>query len=205
MKQILLIFVAFITVPLTAKPQRAIHKNNYKQLPKIYGRRDSLVRFVTPGKNYTYWEFDDGEMDTTKNGTVLFSSGVKPAGVNFKDPQGNMFRGCLPSFCYKYIAYVYNGKVGYITSDAGFIDFMGEINSLPKAVILASLKDNVYADDDKRGGSYLETKNGYELILTRYIFCPMTKVAVHYTIDSKGIKNKADRGAFSKSKDCEVI
>lgn len=182
------------------------HKQNtYKQLPKIYRDRDSLVRSVVADKNYTYWEYVEGGIDTTKEGYVIFSKGKRPDSVKFKDPGGSLFIGCLPAFCYKYIAYVYNGKVGYIISNEQFIEFMGDIDNLQEAVLLAELKTGVYPDQSKKGGAYLQAKGLYEIILTKETLCPNTKEAFHFTIDTKGIVKKVSKGIYFKSPACIVI
>jgi len=206
MKFLFIVVVAILFSPFTVLSQSHPAKHSpYKKFPEIYQHRDSLIRFITPDKNYTYWEYDDGGMDTTKDGTIIYSSGIKPAGVTFKDPQGSMLMGCLPAFCYKYIAYVHNGKVGYISSDKGLRDFMGPIDNLEKAVLLAEIMENLFPDEDKRGGSYLATAKGYDLILTNYILCPITKEAFRVTIDTKGIVKKVKLRAYSKSTDCAEI
>jgi hypothetical protein len=182
------------------------HKqNDYKQLPKLYRDRDSLVRFVVPDKNYTYWQFVEGGMDTTREGHVIFCKGKKPDSIQFKDPKGSFLMDCLPGFCYKYIAYVYNGKVGYITSDEQFIEFMGDIDDLQEAVLLAEIKTGYYPDERKRGGEYLKSKGLYEVILTKEMLCPNTKEAIRFTIGSKGIIKKVSNGVYFKSIACIVI
>jgi hypothetical protein len=180
-------------------------KNNFKQLPPIYHQRDSLIRYVTPDKNYTYWEYVEGGMDTTKEGYVIFSKGKRPDSVKFKDPRGSLFIGCLPAFCYKYIAYIYNGKVGYITSNAEFVKFMGSIDNLEEAVLLAEITKNVYPDELKKGGAFMKTANGYELILTEYILCPQTKEAVHLVIKHDGSVQQKKKWIYEKDEGCAVI
>lgn len=178
---------------------------NYKQIPDTLRSRDKLIKYVIPDKNYTYWEFDRGEMDTTRSGKVIFSIGKKPEGIVIKDPRGSMFSGCLPAFCYNYIAYVYNGKVGYITNDKDFISFMGKIDNFQEAILLAITSEGLYPDPNKKGGAYLTTPTGFQLLLTKYTLCPQSKQAVQVTISSEGIIKKTARNIFYKTKDCLVI
>jgi len=188
-----------------AQTHKAATASAYKKIPDSLRYKEKLIKYVKPDKNYTYWEFDEGEMDTTKSGHVIFSSGTKPEGIVIKDPQGSLFAGCLPAFCYKYIAYVYNGKVGYITSNIDFISFMGSIDNLQEAILLAQILDDVYPDTDKRGAGYLITPAGYRLVLTKYNLCPESKQAIKITIDTKGIIKKEPGVVFYKTTGCAVI
>jgi len=83
------------------------------------------------------------------------------------------------------------------------MDFMGPIDNLTKAA--TEVIENLYPDKEKRGGAYTKTQDGYELVLTNYILCPMTKEAFLVIVNRKGIVRKIKRSVYSKSADCAVI
>jgi hypothetical protein len=201
----ILVFECYFNVGAQIKSGK---NNGYVQFPDSYRSRDTLVRHVIPDKHYTYWEFDAGQFDTTKNGRVLFSKGVKPTGVEFKDPRGHMLQACMPGFCYKYIAYVYDGKIGYINSDAGLKQFIGNVDNLYEAVLMAELSLGIFidVDSDARGGSYKPDTNGsFNFILTHFILCPMSKEAVQVIVTKDGAVKEIKRKTYHKEKDCAVI
>jgi hypothetical protein len=204
-RSLIIVVLNLLTLSVFGQKHAEINMRKYKPIPSAFRNRDQLIKYVTPDKNYTYWEFDEGEMDTTKSGTIIFSSGTKPDGVVIKDPRGTMFLGCLPGSCYKYIAYVYDGKVGYITNNKDFISFMGRIDNLQEAILLAEISSGLYPDDNKKGGAYLITPTGYQLFLTNYIMCPETKQAIQVDISLKGITKKTYRGVYYKTKKCSII
>lgn len=207
MKNSFILFCLLLSLLSAAAAQthKVTSLKNYKQLPDTLSRRAKLIKYVIPDKSYTYWEFDEGGMDTTRSGPVLYSSGKKPDGIVIKDPRGSMFRECAPSYCYKYIAYVIDGKVGYITTDKDFIAFLGRIDNLQEAVLLAETQENLYPDQDKRGSGYQITPTGYNLILTLYNLCPETKQAIKVSVGPKGIIKKQPGEVYYKSGDCAVI
>ena|ERR1700744_4805416 len=207
MKNLLSFFIIFLlaTIAVSGQSKTRFSLKDFKKIPVQYLQYDSLPKYIHPDKNYTYWEYDDGQMDTTKPGRLLFSTGTKPPGLVLKDPRGYMLAGCLPAFCYKYIAYVYNGKVGYITNNNDLIAFMGKIDNLAEAMLLANLTDNVFPDANKQGGAYRITPNGYEVIMTKYELCPGSKQAIQYNFDGKGITKKIKRKVYDRSGGCAVI
>lgn len=178
---------------------------SFLKIPRKYLNRDSLPKYIIPDKSYTYWEYDEGQMDTTKPGALIFSSGIKPPGLILKDPRGMMLAGCLPSFCYKYIAYVRDGKVGYIKDNPSLAAFIGKIDNLPEAILIAHLADGVFPDDSKEGGAYKIIPNGIDLVLTQYSLCPQSKQAIEYIFGGKGIVKKIKRRVYDKTGGCAVI
>ena len=199
MKYLALICVALIICSF--KP-----RSRFKKFPKDFDNVDSLIRFVTPGKNYTYWAFCQGPASEF-NSIVVFSNGTKPDSIKFKSARTGLFGGCEPIVCFNYIEYIDNGKVGYITTPAEFKEFLGSIDNLQEAVLLA--KSQYYLDiDDKnrKGGSFILENGIYKLRLVRYHLCPDTKESIEVTIDrSDGNSKTLSRGTYYKSKQCTVI
>jgi hypothetical protein len=187
------------------KTHQTISLKNYTKIPDTLYSRENLAKYVIPDKNYTYWELDEGESDTTKSGTVLFSRGAKPTGIVIKDPRGSLFMGCLPAFCYKYIAYVYEGKLGYITNNKDFITFMGKIDNVQEAILLAGILEDVYPGDKKIGGAYLITKTGFQLLLTKWNLCPEYQQTIQVDVGPNGITRRMKRKIYYKPGGCAMI
>jgi hypothetical protein len=200
---IALIIVISPSIGLSQK--RTVKENNYIQFPKKYQYRDSLVKYIVPDKNYTYWEYARGFGNAKiRERVVLYSSGTKPGGVTFKNPEAGFFPSA-PVYSDRYIAYIYDGQVGYITSESDFLKFIGSIDNLEEATLLAELKEKVYPDASKKGGAYLKTGKGYELILTTGKLCPETKEAIQITIKQDSVVKRISKGVYFKTDDCAII
>jgi hypothetical protein len=172
MKRRIILFIIFSATIFTAFSQS--HKfsyTGYKLLPSACRDRDSLIRFIIPDKSYSYWNYVDAD-PSPGYGSVRFSQGIKPAGVTFIKPADGFFSGCVPSWCSHFIAYVYQGKLGYITSEEQLTGFLAHIDNLQEAVLLAELSNIGYVDTNLRpkGASYKLTKDGYDLILMNHNF-----------------------------------
>jgi hypothetical protein len=207
MSRQILLFIIFGTTAFTAFSQS--HKfsyTGYKLLPSVCRHQDSLIQFIIPDRPYSYWEYVDAD-PSPGYGSINFSQGVKPAGVTFTKPADGFFTGCLPAWCSHFIAYVYQDKVGYVTSEKQLTQFLGHIDNLQEAVLLAELSGVGFVDTNLRpkGASYKPTKDGYDLILMNYQLCPQTWKAVRVIINQDKVLKKTNLGIYHTEPGCAVI
>jgi len=177
--------------------------NGYKKIPDGFDDPDNLIKMVHPDKDYTYWQFCKWPAEKD---FVIFSSGKNPGNITFDPPFGGLFTGCMPAMCYKYISYIYKGKIGYVNTPEQLKQFLGRIDNLEEALLLARSAEDLDIDNDERkGGSYFIEKNGYHLLLMHYKSCPQTKESIFLRIEKdSGIVQKVNLGAYFKSKNCIV-
>ncbi|RLJ76976.1 hypothetical protein BCL90_2034 [Pedobacter alluvionis] len=93
---------------------------------------------------------------------------------------------------YFYIAYIENDSVKLVTNKTQLIRFIGKIDNLEEALLLAEL-DNLEVDYTRDiGGSYKKTKKGFEFYLTKFYKCPVKTEPYRVSIDIAGdIKAKS--------------
>ena len=204
MKQLL-----FMLLILCASSTVFAQKNRlkgYKQFPASFRHRDSMIRYITPDTACTYWEFDMS-FGSAKHKKVIFSKGIKPDSVKFEYPGGDMLTECMPGYCNHFIVYIRNGKVGYVNSDRGFRKFIGHIDNVAEAALVAEVYLGLfnYIDSDPRGGSYKLVKNGFDLKLCHYELCPETKSSYHIVVSRDGKVEAKDYEVYYQSKDCVEI
>jgi len=178
--------------------------DGYKKLSQEFNYEDKLIKYVIPNKKYTYWAF----CRNLDSDTVIYSFGKKPKGIKLESPILNgLFVGCLPVMCSKYIAYVDNGKVYYVENAEEFKVFLGAIDNLQEAVLLARVEEDLQVDEnDMRGGAFLiKSDSIYNLRLMRYISCPETEQSVYLKIEKhKGITDTSTLNSYYKGKGCIV-
>ena len=97
----------------------------------------------------------------------------------------------------------------FVTSTEDFIKFIGPIDNLEEAALLGEFSGGftnpLFIALQKKGGAYLKTTNGYEVILTHGETCPVSDEAIKLIIDKKGIIKKESLGIYYKSTDCFKI
>ena len=170
----------------------------FKKLPKSFLDRDNLIKNIDPDKQYTYWEYCSGGIGLD---FVTFKKGVRTGESAFKNPGEGFFRGCLPSYCYRYIAYIRNDTIGYVTNAQELKKLLGRINTLEEAVLLAEVSGELDVDNNLSGGSYREYNNGYILKLMKHTFSPETKQSIYLKIDrEKGIVQERTLNTYYRSR-----
>lgn len=174
--------------------------SDYHRFPDSFRDRDTLVDAIHPNKNYIYWEYKSGGDDF---GQHRYTRGKKPKGLIFKDPGDGIFHGCLPGRCYSYICYVDNGEVKYVTTAKQFKDFVGAIDNIEEAVLLAEVTWHVSIDEESRGGSYFQKDTVYNLQLMKFVPCPFTRESIYFRIEkNSGIVQKKSLGIYSDKGGC---
>jgi hypothetical protein len=164
-----------------------VDNNGYKPYPKGCNSKEELVKYLKPDQQYVYWGYYESRfgLNASKQKDVLYSHGSIPGVQKIKDPGGTLFIGCLPAVCYKYIAYADSGEIKYITSNKALIRFVGQIDNLQEAILVAYAKG--YYIDDSYGMGYRETAGVYEIMVKREIMCPRTMEMYLLTYSKKGI------------------
>jgi len=175
----------------------------YSRIPeKFYP--EEIIKAVKPDKNYIYWAFCRWPADKD---TIIYSRGKRPNGLKLDPPLlGTLYQGCMPAWCFNYVITVKDGRTTFITTKENFCKFLGTIENLEEAVLLATATQDLGIDENNRkGGAYMTTANGYNLHLMHYTSCPESRESVLIKIDKdKGVLQKTKLDAYYKGKDCIV-
>lgn len=182
-----------------------------------------LFKKVIPSKKHDYWELRFSYIDKD---TVIFSVPEPPRRLKNKAVYGlspydsimmggnsferrmyeqeelRMFNGfftqCAPLRCYYNILTINNDTVKI----ADPIRFIGRIDNLEEALLIAALYGYNWDSNDKRGGAYKKTQEGYEFYLMRYQTCPVTYESVKARVKLNGEFSYVNLGAYKKTDDC---
>jgi len=175
--------------------------DGYSRIPEKFYTAE-IIKAVKPDKNYTYWAFCQWPQNT-----IIYSSGKKPNSLK-PDPHvvGDIYPGCQPILYVNYIIAEIDGKIIYITKKQDFAKFLGHIDNLEEAVLLATATQNVGIDENNRkGDGYIITDSGYSLHLMHYENCPESRQSVLIKIDKdKGVLQRTKLDIYYKGKDCIV-
>ena len=180
-------------------------KDKFLKIPYSlkYNYLDSLGTKVNPNKNYEYWQyatFYQGYGDQKVKYTVLKQGGdtslrkiinekinpIKTIGI---------FQGGHPSYRCNYAVIIENQKVNYIKSEDEFRTFLGNIDNLEEAILLARTYEYILGSDINVS-EYRKVGNSYELHLGKYHDYPRSLESVELKIGYDGTIKTKSLGIF---------
>jgi hypothetical protein len=217
----LIIIVLFVLTSCQKKEERnniiVVNENEMnKRTPNFlkinysvkYNYRDSMAKHINPNKKYQYWQYAAYHhgMDNKIRHTILKQGGDlslrKKINEKFSPPYSvGIFHGGHPSFRCNYVSTIDNEKINYLKSEEEFRDFLGTIDNLEEAMLLAYTY-GYQLDNDIRGSEYRKVENGYELHLMKFNDNPTYKESVEIRINKNGYIKTKSLGIYCEGRDC---
>ncbi len=124
-------------------------KNKLNQpiaIPTTLSFRGNLITKITPNEDYNYWEYITviGERRGTENvfnKYRIISRGNKKWGEAYLNEiaKDGFVENYQKSLGYSYIAYIDHGKIRYITEEKKLKPFIGLVDNLQEALLIAQL------------------------------------------------------------------
>ncbi len=190
--------------PDTSKPIK-FQKINYSLR---YNYFDSLGKKINPNKAYQYWQYatlrswvidtiqytilKEGGNTSLRNRISQKINPIKVVGI---------FQGGHPSYRCNYAIYIENEKVNYIKTEDEFRTFLGTIDNLEEALLLARTY-GYRLDNDIKASEYREIDDGYELHLMKFNEFPATKEAIEIKIKKDGSIKTKSLGIYCEGQKC---
>jgi hypothetical protein len=184
--------------------QKAV-PSDFKKIPEILDNIDLLYPFIVPDKAYQYWRVLSNDTDYEK--AVIYESQAPDfMTINEPVPERGFFQKCIGNNCFSYILACKNERSEYFSNEEQLRDFIGTVDNLPEALLIA-----------KAYGYSIDTKNrftGTYKIDDRHIYlyalqskgCPVIKESFLITINRKTGKLEAkSKGIYSKNEDCSTL
>lgn len=86
-----------------------------------------------------------------------------------------------------YLITIKNGNIDYITEMDKLLSFLGEIDTMEEALLIARINGFGVDFDNPKGGSYRKTKDGFEFLLMDGASLPKIEFIQHWVkVDKKG-------------------
>lgn len=188
------LFSAQITVP-----------DDYKKIPDILDTTEYLYPFVIPDKSYQYWRVLTNDSDPDK--AILYESQAPLfMTINEPAPEKGFFQKCMGNNCFSYILACKKERTVYFSNEQQLRDFIGTVDNLPEAILLA--KTYGYSIDTKNRftGSYKMEDHSISLFVLQSKGCPVIKESFLIKINRKTGKLEAkSNGIYSKSENCITL
>ncbi|MDQ0969764.1 hypothetical protein QFZ20_005167 [Flavobacterium sp. W4I14] len=186
-------YYLFIISLLLLSCNRKIEQG-FEKIPLGMNSTEALIRAIRPNKDYQFWVcIREGYLRNTEiitgKGDISYLMNNK-----FDDPKlgfiYKMWQG------YFYIAYIENNHLKLAINKAQLINFIGKIDSIEEALLIADI-NNLSVDYERDiGSSYKKVKDGYEFYLVKFHKCTVRTEPFKVNIDTLGNYKARSLGFF---------
>ena len=186
-------YYLFIISLLLLSCNRKIEQG-FEKIPLGMNSTEALIRAIRPKKDYQFWVcIREGYLRNTEiitgKGDISYLMNNK-----FDDPKlgfiYKMWQG------YFYIAYIENSHLKLAINKAQLINFIGKIDSIEEALLIADI-NNLSVDYERDiGSSYKKVKDGYEFYLVKFHKCTVRTEPFKVNIDTLGNYKARSLGFF---------
>jgi hypothetical protein len=158
---VLIYIVAFLSFN-SCVPSQEYQSLEYNWKQDIIGQ---LGIGFKPEKNNTQWALLKGN-NFYKTSIVLFNNSNMEE-KNLKYSPDGFFHGCHPTGCSYYIVTKRKDNIEYINDEDSLLKFLGEIDSVEEALLIAIMNGFQIDPNNKKGSSYRVTSNTFEFSLMK--------------------------------------
>ncbi|MBC5836250.1 hypothetical protein G6N05_15285 [Flavobacterium sp. F372] len=170
-----------------------------------YNYLDSIGKKIIPNENFNYWAYStyyerygDGKISQT----ILKEGGNKilKKSITEKFKPYGIFEGGHPSYRCNYVTIIENQKVKYIRTDEELRNFIGDIDNIEEAILLARTY-GYQLDTELKARQYKKIENGYQLRLMKYHEFPLSKELIDVKIQKNGFIKTRSLGIYKKGRE----
>lgn len=156
---------------------------DYRKIPEILDNPELLYPFIMPDKKYEYWSVLRNNPDPDK--AIIYESQT-PDFMTLNDPapEKGFFQKCLGEDCFSYILACEKGKTKYFFTEQQLRDFIGSVDNLPEAVLIANTYGYIVDTSNTLSSSY-KTDEKHILLYVTKLTNSTNKQSYLVTIDRK--------------------
>lgn len=110
---------------------------DFKKIPEILDNTELLYPFIIPDKKYEYWSVFRNNPDPDK-AIIYESQAPEYMTINDPAPEKGFFQQCLGEDCFSYLIACENSQSKYFSNEKQLRDFIGTIDNLPEAILIAN-------------------------------------------------------------------
>ncbi|WES98056.1 hypothetical protein P2W68_00220 [Chryseobacterium arthrosphaerae] len=178
--------------------------DDYKKIPDILDTTDYLYPFIVPDKDYAYWRVLSNDPDYEK--AVIYESQAPDfMTINEPVPEKGFFQKCIGSNCFSYILACKNERAVYFSNEQQLRDFIGTVDNLPEAILLAQTYGYWVDTSNRFSGTYKIEDHYISMYLMQSKGCPAVKESFLIKINRKTGKLAAkSNGIYAKDSNCSL-
>ncbi|WP_449398691.1 hypothetical protein [Chryseobacterium wanjuense] len=196
-----LLFPIFLLLSGLVFGQKAV-PSDFKKIPEILDNTELLYPFIVPDKKYDYWSVLRNNPDPDK--AIIYESQAPDfMTINDPVPEKGFFQKCLGEDCFSYLIACENSRSAYFSNEKQLRDFIGFVDNLPEAILIANTYGYTVDTPNPLGSSYKIEDRHISLYLSKANNCPPTKESFLIKINRKTGKIEAkSNGVYFKSEEC---
>lgn len=126
---------------------------DYKRIPEILDNTELLYPFIVPDKKYEYWSVFRNNPDHDK-AIIYESQAPEYMTINDPAPEKGFFQKCLGENCFTYLIACENSQSRYFSNEKQLRDFIGSVDNLPEAILIANTYGYTVDITNKLSSSY---------------------------------------------------
>lgn len=179
--------------------------DDYKKIPDILDTAEYLYPFIIPDKEYAYWRVLSNDMDYEK--AIIYESQAPDfMTINEPVPERGFFQKCIGNNCFSYILACKNERSFYFSNEQQLRDFIGTVENLPEAILLAKTYGYSVDTSNRFTGSYKIEDRHISMYLMQSKGCPAVKESFWVKINRKTGKLEAkSNGVYAKDENCNSL
>ncbi|KFF29169.1 hypothetical protein IQ37_07525 [Chryseobacterium piperi] len=199
------IIVAFFLITSSLFFAQIKVPDDYKKIPDILDTVDYLYPFIVPDKEYQYWRVLTNDPDPEK--ALLYESQAPDyMTINEPAPEQGFFQKCIGNNCFSYILACKKDRSVYFSNEQELRNFIGTVDNLPEAILIARTYGYSIDTKNKFTGSYKIDDHYISMYTLQSKGCPATKESFLLKINRKTGKITAkSNGIYSKNEDCPTL
>ncbi|KXH81288.1 hypothetical protein [Chryseobacterium kwangjuense] len=176
--------------------------SDFKKIPEILDNTELLYPFIVPDKEYAYWRVLTNDPDPDK--AVIYESQMPDfMTINEPFPEKGFFQKCIGEKCFSYILACKKERSVYFSTEQQLRDFIGTVDNLPEAILLARTYGFSVDTGNTLSSSYKTDNKHIELYLSKSKGCPEIKESYFIKINRKtGKLESKNNGVYFKGDIC---
>ncbi|WP_034752096.1 hypothetical protein, partial [Chryseobacterium daeguense] len=182
-------FPTFLLVSGLVFGQKTI-PGDFKKIPEILDNTELLYPFIIPDKKYDYWSVLRNNPDPDK-AIIYESQAPKNMTINDPAPEKGFFQKCLEENCFSYLIACENGKSRYFSNEQQLRNFIGYVDNLPEAILIANTHGYAVDTNNQLSSSYKIDDKNVSLYLSKTNYNPANKEFFFVVINRKTGKLQA--------------
>ena len=175
--------------------------SDFKKIPEILDNPELLYPFIVPEKKYEYWSVLQNNPDPDI--AIVYESQMPELmTINDPAPEKGFFQKCLGEGCFLYLIACENSQSKYFSTEKQLRDFIGFVDNLPEAILIANTFGYTVDSENKQGSSYKIEDKYISLYLSKFKINSEIKESFFIKINRKTGKLEAkNNGTYFKSED----
>jgi hypothetical protein len=201
-------FLIATAVAIVLFQSRKGHINDVIGFPDGFGKLPihlhdvkQLVSNITPNKKYSYWSYTK-VLGGYKTIIRFEGDSTLRKRLHIEKSGNGFFPSTSISQTYSYVEFIDNDTMRFADNETDFIKFIGRVDNIEEATLIAKLNDLHPDYEDNRGSCYRETTENYQIYLMSFEKCPESRQSVLATISKSGKFDARFLEVYQKSEDC---